>query len=385
MTSHPSTYHELIARCNTYMDKEYIGKVQKGYEFADKAHEGQFRLSGEPFIEHPLQTALYLADMKMDATTMIAALLHDVAEDCDVSLEEIESEFGKDVARIVDGLTKVTPSDIVGTGVIPISDEAANYLAQYATHEKFVNYAIEDPRVAVVKLSDRIHNHETSGSLGPNKRVQKAQETARVLVPIFEACGLWPNAREVEDLSLKDLNSSEHSRISSRIEYFDAERKTFAEDIRWLIYDTLVGQNFTSVEVNIRPRHLSSTLTESVAFARRNAHFDWVSRTFRVVIVVGEDAECYKALGLVHGVATEIRNEGFRDYIANPKDNGYQALHTTVVHNSKPVSVQIRSERMDIKANQGVAANFQAGGAANIQDLFNYRRSIANCFYRMVS
>ena len=244
----PDIDQTLIQKMKAYLPTDKIKEVTAAYDFAEDAHSGQKRLSGEPFFEHPKQTALFLADLKLDANTISAALLHDVIEDCDISYSQLSEEFGEDVAYLVDGVTKLTKAEIMGDGQFletsnsDTSTEAESSLddlAQAETLRKMLMAMAEDVRVVLIKLADRLHNMRTISALPDNRRESMANETLEIFAPLAHRLGIWEIKWMLEDLSFQQLNPDAYRRISRRLNTKRIEREAYVERIGHIIRSEL--------------------------------------------------------------------------------------------------------------------------------------------------
>ena len=349
----------LLDKAKTYLPADRLGIVRHAYDFAAEAHEGQVRRSGEPFIEHPLQTALYLADLKLDANALAAALLHDVVEDCDVCLDEIESEFGKEVAVMVDGVTKLTKAEVVaeeGRNRFLLRGEEVD-LEQAASLRKMLVTMAEDIRVVLIKLADRLHNMRTLHALSPPRRRAIAKETLEIFAPLAHRLGIWEIKWRLEDLAFQHLNNGAYQEISSMLNAKRQEREAYIESVRSLLQAELDKAGISS-EVTGRPKHIYSIHKKTEKYRRQNMGVNDIRDLFALRILVGSVRDCYLALGVVHSNWRPLPGQ-FDDYIANPKDNLYKSLHSTVLCvDAHPVEVQIRTHEMHNLAEYGVAAHW---------------------------
>ena len=362
----PDIDQTLIQKMEAYLPTDKIKEVTAAYDFAEGAHSGQKRLSGEPFFEHPKQTALFLADLKLDANTISAALLHDVIEDCDISYSQLSEEFGEDVAYLVDGVTKLTKAEIMGDGQFletsnsDTSTEAESSLddlAQAETLRKMLMAMAEDVRVVLIKLADRLHNMRTISALPDNRRESMAKETLEIFAPLAHRLGIWEIKWMLEDLSFQQLNPDAYRRISRRLNTKRIEREAYVERIGHIIRSELEGSEIDA-EVYGRPKHIYSIHTKSERYSSENKEISEIYDLFAVRILVKEIKDCYAALGVIHSRWHPMPGQ-FDDYIANPKDNFYQSLHTAVLcEDSAPVEFQIRTMEMHEVAEYGVAAHW---------------------------
>ena len=349
----------LLEKAKTYLPADRLGIIDRAYRYAADAHEGQVRRSGEPFIEHPLQTALYLADLRLDANALAAGLLHDVVEDCDVCLEEIEDEFGKEIAGLVDGVTKLTQAEVdfeEGKNGFVLRDSDVD-LQQAASLRKMLVAMATDVRVVLIKLADRLHNMRTLHALSPNRRRAIAKETLEIFAPLAHRLGIWEVKWRLEDLAFQHLNNGAYQEISGMLNAKRQEREDYIEGVRLLLQSDLDKAGVTA-EVTGRPKHIYSIHKKTEKYRRQNLGVDDIHDLFALRVLVESVNECYLALGVVHSNWRPLPGQ-FDDYIANPKDNLYKSLHTTVLClDAHPVEVQIRTQEMHRLAEYGVAAHW---------------------------
>ena len=349
----------LLEKARTYLPADRLGIIDRAYRYAADAHEGQVRRSGEPFIEHPLQTALYLAELRLDANALAAGLLHDVVEDCDVCLEEIEDEFGKEIAGLVDGVTKLTQAEVdfeEGKNGFVLRDSDVD-LQQAASLRKMLVAMASDVRVVLIKLADRLHNMRTLQALSPNRRRAIAKETLEIFAPLAHRLGIWEVKWRLEDLAFQHLNNGAYQEISGMLNAKRQEREEYIEGVRSLLQSELDNADVTA-EVTGRPKHIYSIHKKTEKYRRQNLGVDDIHDLFALRVLVESVNDCYLALGVVHSNWRPLPGQ-FDDYIANPKDNLYKSLHTTVLCiDAHPVEVQIRTQEMHRLAEYGVAAHW---------------------------
>ena len=348
----------LLAKAGTYLPREKLDVLAEAYRFAENAHDGQVRLSGEPFIEHPYQTALFLADLRMDSSALTAALLHDVLEDCDVSYEDVEAKFGTEVAKLVDGVTKLTKTELIaeerGTDRRLGSEDD---LAQAATLRKILTAMAEDVRVVLIKLADRLHNMRTLGALSPERRAAIAQETLEIYAPLAHRLGIWELKWRLEDLAFQGSNPGAYQAISKLLNSRRAEREDYIQRVRGILQDELERAG-VNAEVTGRPKHIYSIHKKIASYATQHKDLSEINDLFALRVLVKEVQDCYAALGVLHGLWHPLPGQ-FDDYIANSKDNLYQSLHSTVLcEDASPVEVQVRTHEMHRVAEYGVAAHW---------------------------
>ena len=349
----------LLEKARTYLPADRLGVIDRAYRYAADAHEGQVRRSGEPFIEHPLQTALYLAELRLDANALAAGLLHDVVEDCDVCLEEIEDEFGKEIAGLVDGVTKLTQAEVdfeEGKNGFVLRDSDVD-LQQAASLRKMLVAMASDVRVVLIKLADRLHNMRTLQALSPNRRRAIAKETLEIFAPLAHRLGIWEVKWRLEDLAFQHLNNGAYQEISGMLNAKRQEREEYIEGVRSLLQSEL-DEAGVNAEVTGRPKHIYSIHKKTEKYRRQNLGVDDIHDLFALRVLVENVNDCYLALGVVHSNWRPLPGQ-FDDYIANPKDNLYKSLHTTVLCiDAHPVEVQIRTQEMHRLAEYGVAAHW---------------------------
>ena len=356
----------LLAKASDYVPEDKLEIITTAYDFAESAHNGQMRLSGEPFIIHPLQTALLLADLKLDANTLAAALLHDVVEDNeDIEVADVEKKFGPEVARLVDGVTKLTNAELVtpGSATTPQASHA-----QAETIRKMLMAMAVDIRVVLIKLADRLHNMQTIQHLPAEKRIEKAQETLDIYAPLAHRLGIWEIKWQLEDLAFQQLNPESYKSISTMLN----TKRTEREDYVWKVQGILQGELETAgirAEVTGRPKHIYSIHKKTLKYAEMTKSMDDIYDLFALRVLVDDLAGCYAALGVVHNKWRPLPGQ-FDDYIANPKDNLYQSIHTTVLcEDGNSVEVQIRTHDMHNVSEYGVAAHwlYKEGRAKDAQ------------------
>lgn len=327
-----------------YLSQAEIDLIHQAYQIALEAHRGQKRRTGEEYISHPVAVACILADMKMDYQTIMAALLHDVIEDTPVQKETLQEKFGKIVADLVDGVSKLTQIEFVSRAE-----------AQAENFRKMVLAMAKDIRVILVKLADRLHNMRTLGSLAPAKRRRIAKETLEIFAPIANRLGMRETAVELEELGFQAHYPRRYSILKEAIENARGNRKKILNLIHKTIDDALVHSNLPSCVVIGREKHLYSIYRKM-----RNKHvpFNEVMDVYAFRIIVDDVDACYRVLGVVHNLFKPVP-ERFKDYIAIPKANGYQSLHTTLFGPyGLPIEIQIRTTDMDRIATSGIAAHW---------------------------
>jgi GTP diphosphokinase / guanosine-3',5'-bis(diphosphate) 3'-diphosphatase len=345
------TIDELIERVRRYepsADPEWLMRV---YELAGAAHQGQRRVSGESYIEHPLAVAGILADLEVDHQTIAAALLHDVVEDTSVTSEQVSAQFGDEVARLVEGVTKLTR--------IPYQSKED---AQVENLRKMFLAMAKDIRVIIIKLADRLHNMRTLGSLTATKQQAIARETLDIYAPIAHRLGIWKIKWEIEDECLRYLDPSSYAEIVERVAKTRRQREADVEKSIARLRDEFKDLKINA-EIQGRPKHFYSIYSK-ISTGR---DFSTIYDLTAIRIIVDSVKDCYAALGAVHAMWTPLPGR-FKDYIAMPKPNMYQSLHTTVVGPSgDPLEIQIRTWEMHRTSEYGIAAHwrYKEGGKAD--------------------
>jgi GTP diphosphokinase / guanosine-3',5'-bis(diphosphate) 3'-diphosphatase len=340
----PSRVAPLLKKVRSYNPKADLKELQRAYDVAETAHEGQKRKSGEDFITHPLAVAEILTDLHLDTTTLVAALLHDTVEDTELTLDEISEDFGDDVAHIVDGLTKLDRLEFRTKE----QEQAENV-------RKMIVAMAGDIRVLLIKLADRLHNMRTLSALSPEKQERIATETLEIYGPLANRLGVQEMKWELEDLSFKTLHPGPYHEIAQLVESRRGERKAQIEEVTDAARGKIKELGIKA-EVEGRPKHLYSIYEKMVI---RGKEFNEIYDLVGVRILVDSLRDCYGALGAVHALWKPIPGR-FKDYIAMPKSNMYQSLHTTVVGpGGKPLEIQIRTRDMHRTAKFGIAAHWR--------------------------
>lgn len=335
----------LKSRLNSYVkDAQALALVDKAYAFASAKHTHQTRHSGEPYITHPLAVANILAELKVDLASVIAAVLHDVVEDTETKAEEIEQNFGKVIADLVEGLTKIRKIKFRSSQ----ERMAENF-------RKMILAMAKDLRVILVKLADRLHNMRTLGSLNPDKRRRIALETMEIYAPLASRLGIYGIKSELEDLCLKETKNEIYKEISQKIAAKKKQREEYISDVISILEAELKKYSFKNVKVFGRPKHFYSIYKKMID---RQLVFEDIHDLFAFRIIVDSIKDCYEALGVIHAMWKPMPGR-FKDYIAMPKANLYQSLHTTVIRpNGKPAEIQIRTQAMHSICEFGIAAHW---------------------------
>ena len=359
----------LLDRASEYLPPDKIALIADASRFAEQAHDGQARLSGEPFFEHPLQTALYLADLKLDSNALAAALLHDVIEDCDVRSDELARLFGDEVAKLVDGVTKLTRTELMTEERTPeLSIRSEDEEVRAASLRKMLMSMAEDIRVVLIKLADRLHNMRTLAPLPEHRRIAIAQETLDIYAPLAHRLGIWEMKWLLEDLAFQHINPEAYRDISKLLNSKRAEREAYVQRVIDLLRVELDAAKI-EVEITGRPKHIYSIYKKIHNYASQNKQVGEIYDLFALRVLVKDVSDCYTALGVVHSKWRPLPGQ-FDDYIANSKDNLYQSLHTTVLcEDASPVEVQIRTHEMHRLAEYGVAAHwlYKEGQASDVR------------------
>jgi guanosine-3',5'-bis(diphosphate) 3'-pyrophosphohydrolase len=335
-----NTLLTVLKTANPDVDPEVI---RKAYDFAVAAHEGQFRLSGEPYITHPMEVAIILAGLKLDTITIAAGLLHDVVEDTGATLDAIRGEFSEEIARLVDGVTKISSIK-----------NRTKATAQAATLRKMLIATVKDVRVIIIKLADKLHNMRTIMFQPPENQVRVAKETMDIYAPLARRLGISNISSELEDLAFHVLNLEEFNEIKSSIAQRNTELEEYLENVREIISARLKELSITA-EIVGRAKHYYSIYKK---IKEQKKTFQEIYDLRGIRIITKEIKDCYGILGVVHTLWSPIVNR-FKDYIAVPKSNMYQSLHTTVIGpQGHWLEVQIRTEKMHATAEMGIAAHW---------------------------
>lgn len=338
------TIDELMNRAEVLLPDSDLTILRSCYEFAEKMHAGVKRSSGEPYIIHPLNVSATLIKLKMDLDSIMSGLLHDVVEDCDVSPEEISRLFGKNVAQIVVGCTKISKIKFKTKE----ESQAENF-------RKMVVAMAQDLRVIIVKLADRMHNMRTLQYMTKEKQMSKAQETLDIYVPLASRLGINSVKADLEDLCLRYLHPDIYYRLAEKIAMKRRERDSYINETLLLIEEKMLEYSVTG-EVTGRPKHFYSIYKK---MQQRGVDFEQIQDLLAFRILVSNITECYKVLGIIHSAFIPVPGR-FKDYIAIPKVNNYQSLHTTVIGpGAERIEIQIRTFEMHEVAERGVAAHWK--------------------------
>ena len=356
----------LIAQIRAYNPQANVALITRAYELARAAHGEQMRATGEPYVMHSLATASILAELNLDEDSIIAALLHDVPEDTTISLETIRKEFGEEVAKRVDGVTKLSH---LRFGMEQTEAESLRKM--------FIAMA-EEIRVVLIKLADRLHNMRTLHALAPDKQKRIARETMEIFAPLANRLGIYNLRRELEDLSFRYLEPEKYAEIEALLAEDKDDQQAYIAQAIAVLRDRLAQENITPLEMSGRPKHIYSIYNKML---RKHHDFSQIHDIRAVRVIVESVRECYVVLGIVHSLWTPLPGE-FDDFIAKPKDNLYQSLHTAVIGPlGKPLEVQIRTVEMHRIAEYGIAAHWRykepaARHDAAFEDKINWLRQL---------
>ena len=343
--SDPATDSEaLLRRMRTYWPDDNFDIICRAWAMAQKAHAHQTRKSGEAYFNHPVQVAHILIDLKLDPESIAAALLHDVIEDTEHTLGEIQQQFGREVAHIVDGVTKLNKLEAKSI------EEA-----QALSYRKMFIAMADDPRVVLIKLADRLHNMRTLGSMPPEKQQRIARETLEVYAPLAHRLGIWQFKWELEDLAFRYMKPEKYQEIGRQLNLRRETRERIVQRVTARLRQILDREGIKA-EVTGRPKHIYSIARK---MDRKNVSLDQIYDQLAVRVIVSTTDECYRVLGIVHSTWIPIMSE-FDDYIAVPKESMYRSLHTTVViPGEQPCEVQIRTHEMHEVSEYGIAAHWR--------------------------
>lgn len=367
------TLEDLLERVRRYFPNADLAIIEKAYRFGEKAHAGQIRRSGEPYIFHPLSVAGILADLRLDLASIATALLHDVVEDTPVTLEEIKNEFGELIAQLVDGVTKISKMSFRNT-----------HEKQGENIRKMIVAMGKDVRVLMVKLADRLHNMRTLNHMPYEKQAAIATETLDIYAPLAGRMGISSLKVELEDLSFRYYRPDKYYELAQKIQKQRKERFHYIEEVKRVLNTELTRAGF-KCEVLGRPKHLWSIYRKMV---NRNMEFEQIHDILAFRALVGTVGECYGVLGHVHSLWKPIPGR-FKDFIAMPKANNYQSLHTTVIGpGGERIEIQIRTEEMNLIAEKGIAAHWkykEQKNAGQISDQFNWLRDLVSMHQQVSS
>ena len=353
-----TTVNILLQKAAAYLPPEKLSLVGEACKFAEKAHEGQLRESGEPYLEHPLQVAITLADLQLDSSALAASLLHDVCEDCDIPLPEIETRFGAEVAKLVDGVTKLSQLSLQLPEGVSRKSSAADSQQQAESLRKMLVAMAEDLRVVFIKLADRLHNMRTLAALPEKKQRHVAHETMEIYAPLAHRLGIWELKWELEDLAFRYLDPKRYEQLAKMVAGKRTEREEFIAKVIDIIKKEFERLGFKA-EITGRPKHLYSINQKINKYAAQGKQFNDIYDLFALRVLVDTVQDCYNAVGIVHSMWHPVPG-AFDDYIANPKPNGYQSLHTVVMaFGTTPIEIQIRTHEMHHMDEYGIAAHWR--------------------------
>jgi len=341
--------NDLVARLAVYQEpgtraRDNAALIRNAYAVAREAHEGQTRDSGEPYIDHPVAVTEILLDLRLDAASIAAALLHDVVEDTSVTIEQVEQCFGREIAHLVDGVTKLTALEA------QTKEEA-----QAGTYRKMFIAMADDPRVVLVKLADRLHNMRTIDSLSPARQHRIARETLEIYAPLSHRLGIWQIKWDLEDRAFAILNPEKYKEIAHQLAMRRIEREKLVQRVRTRLHQALDKEGIKA-DITGRSKHIYSIYRK---MERKGVNLDQIYDQLAVRVIVDNVGECYTVLGIVHSLWPPIPNE-FDDYIAMPKESMYRSLHTAVITSGgKPCEIQIRTHEMHEVAEHGIAAHWR--------------------------
>jgi GTP diphosphokinase / guanosine-3',5'-bis(diphosphate) 3'-diphosphatase len=341
----PKSLEELCEKISGYFPGADLSLIERAYAFSEKAHAGQIRRSGEPYISHPLGVAAIMADLHLDLSCIATGLLHDTVEDTHATLTEIETQFGKTIAELVDGVTKISKMKFRNT-----------HEKQGENIRKMIVAMGKDVRVVLVKLADRLHNMRTLNHMAPDKQARIAQETLDIYAPLAGRLGIMSLKIELEDLSFRYSQPDQYYQLAQKIAMKKKERERYIEDTKRFLLTELGVRTKAKFEVYGRPKHLYSIYKKMQA---RSLDYEQIYDVLAFRVLVGSVSECYEVLGHVHALWKPIPGR-FKDFIAMPKANNYQSLHTTVIGpGAERIEIQIRTKEMHLIAEKGIAAHWK--------------------------
>lgn len=348
------TLDELCDKIRGYYPNADLSIIEKAYHFSESAHEGQIRRSGEPYISHPLNVAGILADLKLDLDSIATGLLHDTIEDTHASFEDIKKEFGDTIANLVDGVTKISKMSF------KTSTEQ-----QGENIRKMIVAMGKDVRVILVKLADRLHNMRTLNHMPYEKQARIAQETLEIYCPLASRLGISSLKIELEDLSFRYFRPDMYYQLGQKVDAQEKDQERFIEEVKSTIASELKGSGFKEFEIQGRSKHLWSIYRKMQS---RNIDYEQVHDVLAFRVIVETISQCYEVLGHIHHMWKPIPGR-FKDFIAMPKSNNYQSLHTTVIGpKGERIEVQIRTRQMHLIAERGIAAHWKYKERGRVED-----------------
>ncbi len=361
----PQDVQSLIAKTREHFPKADLDVIREAYLFAESAHRGQVRASGEPYVSHSVAVAAVLVDLRLDPLTIAAALLHDVAEDTGVTLEEVQTRFGPEIAALVDGVTKL--------GKIEWKSREER---QAENLRKMFLAMANDIRIVLIKLADRLHNMRTIQYLPPWKQQRTSQETQDIYAPLAERLGISEIQRALEDLAFQVLEPDAFQDLTSQLVQAEATRAQFLDQVAATVHQELThaGVKVARNRISSRPKHVYSIWKKMQRPKYAGQPLARIYDRLGVRIILDDVKDCYAALGIVHALWKPIPGE-FDDYIANPKTSGYQSLHTAVIYEGEPLEIQIRTVQMHQEAEHGIAAHWRYKGGTPADGAFEQKLS----------
>ena len=346
-----SLKQKIIQNLKDSANERELDLLEKAFEFAEKSHSEQKRESGEPFVNHPLRVALVISQMKLDINAVIASVLHDVVEDCKIPISEIKSQFNEEASFLVNGLTKVNKIKYNEDGNV----EKENF-------RNMILAMAKDIRIVIIKLADRLDNMKTLWSLEPEKRRKKSLETLEILAPLAYRLGMSDIGAQLEDLAFPYVYEEEYKLTKKIVGKRNVELKNYLQELIPLVQKDLKKNNFNPEKIQFRTKHLYSIWRK---LQKEDMDIKRIYDLVAMRIIMPNLEECYGTLGIIHQMWKPVPGR-FKDYVAMPKPNGYQSLHTTVfAKNGKMVEIQIRTPQMDEEAEWGIAAHWIYGSQKN--------------------
>ncbi len=362
----PQTLEDLCDLIRSNDPNVDLTLIKKAYEVSERAHSGQLRRSGEPYISHPLGVAAILAYLRLDLPTIATGLLHDTVEDTAITLADIERDFGKPIAELVDGVTKISKIKFRNT-----------HEKQGENIRKMIVAMGKDVRVVLVKIADRLHNMRSLNHMPPDKQTRIAQETLDIYAPLASRLGMNAMKIELEDLSFRYSSPDAYYLLAQKVARKKKEREKFINDTKSVLMNELTTRTKIDYEVSGRPKHLYSIWRKMQA---RSIEYEQVYDVLAFRVLVGSVSECYEVLGHVHALWKPIPGR-FKDFIAMPKVNNYQSLHTTVMGpGGERIEIQIRTKEMHLVAERGIAAHwkYKEGGKVHAEQKFEWLRDLVS-------
>lgn len=351
---HIRSLEELCDKILLYYPQADLNVIRKAYDFSEKAHAGQIRRSGEAYISHPLSVAGILADLRLDLDSIITGLLHDTVEDTSVTIQDVKNEFGEAVSHLVDGVTKISKMNF------KTSTER-----QGENIRKMIVAMGKDVRVILVKLCDRLHNMRTLNHMPYEKQARIALETLEIYAPLASRLGISSLKTELEDLSFRYYRPDQFYQLSQKVDLLEKDQARYIEDVKRIVTKELEGSGFRNFEVLGRSKHLWSIYRK---MTNRNIDFEQVNDVLAFRVIVDTISQCYEVLGHVHSLWKPIPGR-FKDFVAMPKANDYQSLHTTVVGpGGERIEIQIRTKQMNLIAERGIAAHWKYKERGKVDD-----------------